>query len=64
MPKKAFYHVCAKKLLNMLMKLTQGVYFTNILQADFSYESVFRSFSLFILWLCKFLVKEYQRKCR
>jgi len=31
-----------------------GVNFTNILLATFSYESIFRSFSLVTVWLCNF----------
>ncbi len=42
--------------------LLSGVNLTNILQAAFSYSSVFQSFSLLIVWLCIFLLKEYWRK--
>jgi len=43
----------------MLMKLTTGVNFINILLAHFLYERVLLSFSLIKVWFCIFLAKEY-----
>jgi len=39
----------------MLMKLTLGVEFTNIVGVDCLYESILHSFSLITVWLCIFL---------
>ena len=41
---------------------SEGVNFTNILQAAFSYKSILRSFYVLTVWVCIFLVKENQRK--
>jgi hypothetical protein len=46
----------------MLMKLSPGVNFTNILRSAFSCESVLQSFSLNISWLCNVLLQEYHEE--
>jgi hypothetical protein len=46
----------------MLMKLTPGVNFINILQEPFSNKSALHSFSLITIWLWNFLSKEYLQK--
>ncbi len=38
------------------------VNFTSILFKTFSHKSALHSFSLIMVWLCDFLLKEYQRK--
>jgi len=43
-------------------KTLSSVNFTNILHEPFLYEIILRSFSLLTVWLCIFLVKEYQHK--
>jgi len=40
-----------KGVQKMLMKLTPGVNFINVLRSPFSYESIFDSFSLVLVWL-------------
>jgi len=44
-------NIGAKAALKMLMKLTTGVNFINILSMPFLYKSVLRSFSLVRVWL-------------
>ncbi len=44
----------AKAACKMLMKLTKGVNFINILFSPFSYESILRCFSLITVWFCDF----------
>jgi hypothetical protein len=46
----------------MLVKLTLGVDFINILHTRFLYESALRSFSLVTFLLCDFSAKGYQQK--
>ncbi len=46
----------------MLVKLTSGVNFINILHEKFSYESALCSFSLVKFWLCNFLAQKYWLK--
>jgi len=49
----------------MLMKLTPGFNFVNILCVSFSHESALSRFSLITAWLGIFLAKEYRHKsCR
>jgi len=43
-------------------KNQQGVNFTNILRAAFSFESVLRSFSPLTFWLCNFCRKNINKK--
>ncbi len=52
----------AKAESKMLVKLTKGVNFSNILHKPFLYESALKDFSLITVWLCNFLPKEYGRK--
>jgi len=47
----------AKADLRVLMKLTPGVNFINILSANFSYKSTLHSFSLITVWPCNYLSK-------
>jgi len=45
----------------MLMKLTKGVNFIDILRVSFSYKRALRSFSLNTVWLCNFLQKNTEK---
>jgi len=56
---KILYEKCARK---RLMKLTAGVNFTKLLWASFLYKTVLHSSSQLRVWLCNFLVTEYQSK--
>jgi len=47
----------------MLMKLTPGVNFINILRAHFLYECELHRFSLITIWLCDFWLKDIGEKC-
>jgi len=42
---------------NVLMKLTEGFNFTNILLQPFLYKSVLHTFTVITVWLCDFLAK-------
>jgi len=46
----------------MLMKLTAGVNFINILCVCFAYKSALHSFSLLKIWLCNFWQKNIGAK--
>jgi hypothetical protein len=46
----------------MLMKLKEGVNFTNMLLNSFLNESLLRNFSLIMFWLCKFCRKIFVAK--
>jgi hypothetical protein len=46
----------------MLMKLTPGVNFTNILRAAFSYKSFLCSFYVLTIWVCNFWRKDLGTK--
>jgi len=49
--------VHVKSALKILIKLTTGVNFTNILQTAFNYKRVLCSFSLVTVWVCIFFSK-------
>ncbi len=49
----------AKAAHKMLVKLTPGVNFTNILGAAFLYESFLCSFYVLTIWVCTFLAKGF-----
>jgi len=54
----------AKAAYKMLVKLTTGVNFINILLVNFLYKSVLPSFSLITIWLVNYLAKEcWQKSC-
>jgi len=55
-------NIGAKAACKMLVKLTKGVNFINILSAHFSYKSELSSFSLITVLLCDFLAKGYWQK--
>jgi len=55
-------NIGAKCTLKMLMKLTIGVNFINILLIKFSYISASHSFSLVAFWLCNFWRKNIGEK--
>jgi len=55
-------NIDAKVACKMLMKITTGVNFTNILQIAFSYKSVLCSFSVHTVWVCNFLRKKMVEK--
>ncbi len=52
----------AKAAHKMLVKLTPGVNFSNILRAAFLYESFLCSFYVLTNWACNFLAKGFWRK--
>jgi hypothetical protein len=49
----------AKAANKILVKLTPGVNFTNILRAVFLYERFLRSFYELTIWVCNFLAKGF-----
>ncbi len=53
-----------KATCKVLMKLTSGNDFTNILQAAFLNKSALPNFYVFTIWLCIFLAKEIGTKTR
>jgi hypothetical protein len=48
-----------KAVNKMLVKLTPGINFTNILRAVFSHKGFLRSFYLLTIWVCNFLAKGF-----
>jgi len=55
-------HLVIKDYHKMMVKLTSGVNFINILHKRFLYKSVLLSFSLVMFLLCNFLAKGYWQK--